>query len=313
MTSRQALRARPPVEALDWVSRQGPSGARVSSLRRLRGGTSSATHAVNLRTLDGRLHRFVLRRFVRLDWLMREPDLAAREARALQRVDATSVPTPRLVAVDSDGTHCDVPALLTERLPGEIRVAERTPDGYFATMAGLLPEIHGVETNPAFERSMPYDTYADLASLQPPAWSCDPASWAGVIAEAQGPEPDTVRTFIHRDFHPGNVLWRRGRVSGLVDWTNASYGPPGVDLGHCRRNCAVLFGVEGADRFLAAYLDQPGSVDYAVHWDCRLLVDMESGEPDPAQWHDVGRTDLNSAIMRQRLDAYAASLCARLD
>jgi aminoglycoside phosphotransferase (APT) family kinase protein len=269
---------------------------------------------VNLRGADGRLQRLVLRRYVRRDWLAREPDLAAREASVLRRVDGMSLPTPRLLAVDSEAGHCDVPAVLSERLPGQIRVEALLPDEYFSAMAVLLPPIHAVETDPAFERSRPYFTYADLASLQPASWSHDPASWTRVIEEAQRAEPATARTFIHRDFHPGNLLWQRGRVSGVVDWVNASYGPPGIDLGHCRVNCAILFGVEGADRFLSAYLEQPEAVEYEPHWDCRTLVEaLGEFAFEPTQWHDVGRTELDHAAIAARLDAYAASLCARLD
>jgi aminoglycoside phosphotransferase (APT) family kinase protein len=41
---------------------------------------------------------------------------------------------------------------------------------------------------------------------------------------------------VHRDFHPGNVLWRRGTVSGVVDWQAACTGPAVADVAHCRVN-----------------------------------------------------------------------------
>lgn len=95
---------------------------------------------------------------------------------------------------------------------------------------------------------------------------------------------------------------------------NASYGPPGIDVGHCRVNCAVLFAVDGANRFLSAYLEQAASVAYEPHWDCRTLVEaLEDFSFDPTQRHDVGRTELDHAAIAVRLDAYAASVCARLD
>src|SRR3954471_10819028 len=37
-------------------------------------------------------------------------------------------------------------------------------------------------------------------------------------------------------FSPGNLLWRRGRITGVVDWQSACVGPPSVDIGHCRAN-----------------------------------------------------------------------------
>ena len=181
-------------------------------------------------------------------------------------------------------------------------------------MAGLLPMIHRVGTDPDFQRSRPYFTYADLTTLRPVSWSREPISWTRVIEEARGPEPASVRTFIHRAVHPGSMLRKRDRISGLVDWVGAFYGPPGIDLGHCRVNCAILFGVNRADRFLSAYLDEPGAVEYEPHWDCRTAVEAPGDFPiDPTQWHDVSRSELDHAALRGRsLDASAHTEFNRL-
>jgi len=45
----------------------------------------------------------VLRRYVRDDWLAKEPDLATREADALRILEDSPLPVPRLVAVDPTG------------------------------------------------------------------------------------------------------------------------------------------------------------------------------------------------------------------
>jgi aminoglycoside/choline kinase family phosphotransferase len=58
---------------------------------------------------------------------------------------------------------------------------------------------------------------------------------------------------LHRDFHPGNVLWRYGRVSGVVDWLGACSGPAPADVAHCRTNLLTM-GTEVASRF-------------TVHWE----------------------------------------------
>jgi hypothetical protein len=47
---------------------------------------------------------------------------------------------------------------------------------------------------------------------------------------------DGHAVFIHRDYNPGNVLWTRHAISGIVDWQTTSVGPPSVDVGHCRSN-----------------------------------------------------------------------------
>ena len=62
---------------------------------------------------------------------------------------------------------------------------------------------------------------------------------------------------MHRDFHPGNVLWPHGRAS-VVDWANACRGPWGCDVAHCRDNLIRIDGQGAADRFLAEYRSLTG-------------------------------------------------------
>ncbi len=57
---------------------------------------------------------------------------------------------------------------------------------------------------------------------------------------------------LHRDFHPGNVLWRYGRVSGVVDWLGACAGPAAADVAHCRVNLLTM-GAEAAERFTVSW------------------------------------------------------------
>ena len=60
--------------------------------------------------------------------------------------------------------------------------------------------------------------------------------WERAVEVFLGDVPAHDVGFIHRDFHPGNVLWKRRRLTGIVDWQAASIGPRSVDIGHCRAN-----------------------------------------------------------------------------
>lgn len=64
--------------------------------------------------------------------------------------------------------------------------------------------------------------------------------------------------FIHRDFHPGNVLWQQGKVTGVVDWQSASTGPAVMDVGHCRVNL-FRYGLDAADQFTASWEELTGA------------------------------------------------------
>jgi hypothetical protein len=63
---------------------------------------------------------------------------------------------------------------------------------------------------------------------------------------------------LHRDFHPGNVLWRRGTVTGVVDWQAACTGPAVADVAHCRVNLLTI-GTGAADRFTALWQRAAGA------------------------------------------------------
>jgi aminoglycoside phosphotransferase (APT) family kinase protein len=92
--------------------------------------------------------------------------------------------------------------------------------------------------------------------------------WLRAIEVLEGRAPAHERVFIHRDYHPGNVLWRREEVSGVVDWVNASIGSPWADVGHCRVNLASQLGQRAADRFMDLYRAACGrSDDYHPYWD----------------------------------------------
>lgn len=299
------LRVPPTPESLRWVESVIGRGARVASVRRLRGGVSSAVHSLVV-VRDGASQRLVLRRFVRADWFAREPDIARREAAALWLLKSADVPAPRLIAVDEDGSASGVPSVLMTRLRGRIVLAPPDIDSWLRQMAEALRRIHAARPS-STEMPWRYKTYNDPTTLDVPTWSARPREWAQVLAVARGPSPAATQHLIHRDYHPANVLWSRGRVSGIVDWVNACRGPAGVDIGHCRRNLALSHGVEVADRFLDHCTGRAG---YDPYWDIITLTDWLPGGDTYDGWTDLG-LDVPVRTVRARADDYVASLAAR--
>jgi aminoglycoside phosphotransferase (APT) family kinase protein len=265
------LRGPVPDEALRWVTASVGGNARVLAAEALSGGTSSAVHAVFVDTGASRPRELVLRRFVRLDWLAEEPDTAAREAEALELVADLDLPTPRLVAVDPDGSVAGAPAVLMSRLRGRVEWDPRAAEEVLRALAEPLPVIHsvGVSAGGALPCYRPYP----LRMRRPPAWAERPDVWERAIEVLDGESPSGERLFVHRDYHPGNVLWEDGCVSGIVDWVNASIGSAWADVGHCRVNIASELGQEAADRFLDLYRAASGRTDeYHPYWDISAAI-----------------------------------------
>ena len=252
--TRRLLRSRPPRQALAWAAAR--LGGPVVSARALRGGMSSAVHLLTVADGAGRRRRAVLRRYVRPELNAAEPDIAEREARALRAAGAADVPTPALLAVDPAGTEAGVPAVLMSRLPGRVDWWPSDTGRWVCRLAGVLPAIHGAPLPPAgligpFAPDLP-------ASYQPPPWARYPRIWDRATAISRGPAPVLPQVLVHRDFHPGNVLWRRGMISGVVDWQAACTGPAVIDVAHCRVNL-LAFGTGAAERFTAWWQHATGA------------------------------------------------------
>jgi aminoglycoside phosphotransferase (APT) family kinase protein len=265
------LRGPVPDEALRWVTAAVGRGARVCAEQALAGGTSSAVHALRVEAANGERHELVLRRFVRLDWLAEEPDVARREASALRLLGSGILPTPRLVAVDETGAAAGAPAVLMTRLPGDIDWDPPVVEDFLRKLAEPLPPLHATRV-PAGTQLPDYRSYP-LRMCRAPAWASKPQAWLRAIELLDAPAPTAERLLIHRDYHPGNVLWQHGRVSGLVDWVNASIGSPWADVGHCRCNLASELGQAAADRFLDLYRTAAGrGDDYHPYWDISAVL-----------------------------------------
>ncbi len=285
------LRRQPPRSTLDWVAAAVGSRARVIGVRRLRNAWAAAVHAIDVDD-DGERHGLVLRRWVRADQPP-DPGVVDNEAAALSLLASEpELATPALVACDADGLVADAPALVMTRLPGRDVLAPPDLDAYLDGLVAALHAIHSVAVSPSSGiddyRPWGIDRLTDA-----PAWSRRPDVWRRAIEIARTPVPAAPTVLCHRDFHPGNVLWRHGRVSGVVDWTHTCRGPAAADVAHCRANLALLFGLEVADDFTRRY----GTLDDLAWFD--IVDTVGAGAPEVWRWHDAGRADIDvDTIMR---------------
>lgn len=107
----------------------------------------------------------------------------------------------------------------------------------------------------------------------------------GVWARAGGVRnspPPTTMTLIHRDDHPENTVWSASRLTGVVDWTQASCGPPALDVAHMRWNLAADHGRKVADQFLDCYRATTGRrLEHHAYWDLVSLLDLLFDGEDP--------------------------------
>lgn len=228
---------------LAWALRALGPAAELLRVKLIQNNGHVVLHAIEIENRGVR-RKLILRRYIDLDWLRQEPDLAEREAKVLQLLeDAPGLRTPKLVAVDPHGKELGWPTVLMTRLPGR----EQWKPPSIERFAAVGPAIHGVQVPSTFR---PYRSYYDFTTIEPPPWTTQPKLWERAFAVAAQARPeDARRCFIHRDHHAGNVLWAYGNVTGVVDWVEACLGPPAIDFARARLNLAAQMGVSAARRY----------------------------------------------------------------
>ena len=247
-----------PVRA--WIELR--TGARVVNVRRVPGASSTAVHAVRLAD-DSTL---VLRRYVWEKFRQEEPEAPVREISALAYARAHRLPVPEVIAADPWGVEVGdgVPVLLMARLRGRALPA---PD--VRALAAVAAQVHALNGD-GFGHG--YYPWCRDTSTRPPRARRRPELWEQALELWRSAEPAFRPCFIHRDFHPGNVLWCNGALSGVVDWANACVGPAGIDVATCRWNLQEWAGEEAASAFVALYEELTGKPHHP-YWDVAKLVE----------------------------------------
>ncbi|MGI0131348.1 MAG: phosphotransferase family protein [Thermoplasmata archaeon] len=196
-------------------------------------------------------------------------------------------------------------ALLLTRLPGHPPGPDdRGRDDFTSQLADTLAQVHAipVPAPPLPALRLNYDRpHATL-----PDWLPRTQVWTRAVAAVREPPPPADAVLLHRDYHPENTLWSGGRLSGVVDWTQASTGPAQFDLGHMRWNLVADHGQQAADRFLTDYRAASGrDLEHQPYWDLVALLDLLLCSNEPGdQPGDITPGDLHT------FEQYAQTLLA---
>lgn len=209
-----------------WVEKNLAPGERIEGARRLLGGWSSQMRRLDISGPQGG-RSLALRSFVKPFYVRHAPGLLAREADILRLLAGTDVPAARCVAVDARGEHCDHPSLLMTLLPGEVRVEDAGAEQRIGLLAGQLAGIHAVAVT-GTTRPRDYEAWTAPDRVRVPDATGRPLLWRRAVDVIRREPPAYVPKFLHRDFHPGNVLFGgAGRNCGSAGSSTGSR-PPGA-------------------------------------------------------------------------------------
>jgi aminoglycoside phosphotransferase (APT) family kinase protein len=281
--------------ALRWAA-DALGASRVHEVRSLAFGTTS-----DMRLLDADGEQVVLRRY-EAGWVRHlAPSLVEAEVLALTEAGRALGPVvPRPLAADASGAEAGSPALLMTFLPGSARLHELD----LGAAAAALAALHATPPPGGLPEAQ---EWLDRKRLDVPGWTRSPDAWRALIELARRPRPEAESVFLHRDYHPGNMLWEDGHLSGIVDWPFACYGPAGVDVAHMRTNLALISDPAVAHAFLAAYGECDPSYVHDPWWDAVDLLSFDPGYSGVVAFAAFG---LESSLdqIRDRAQAWAEAI-----
>jgi aminoglycoside phosphotransferase (APT) family kinase protein len=302
------LRQRPNAQARRWVGQQ--LGGEVVATRRLKGGISTSTRAVTVERPDGTRRHAVLRTFVRDGWLRAEPDLAAREAALLEVLEQAGVPAPRLLGVDADGTESGSVCLIMTLERGRPVHAPADRSRWIRGLVDAMVRVHDVSP-PAIpnlrDQRARLDLHVREATPQRYGMQVDAALWA-LVAQHWPMVTQRRATLLHDDYHPGNVLWSRGRLTSVVDWTGAGFGEPASDACYLRQDVALVCGSDAGDEVIAAYEAAVGApVPDRPFWELLAATRAKGAE----EWWWGSYVDFGVAVTLPEVERRLERLIAR--
>jgi aminoglycoside phosphotransferase (APT) family kinase protein len=278
----------------------GEDSVQVREARRLTGGASRETWALDVWTADG-----VVELILRRDQPGLQRTGLALEAAAFRAAEAAGVPVPPIVATGGEEGPLGYEYVLSERVAGEtlgrrILCDEALADvrSTLATRCGsILAAIHAIPCDaiPGLPRIDPLaamreqlDRFAEASPVFELAYA-----W---LRDHRG--PGTGATVVHGDFRLGNLMIATDGIRAVLDWEQVHAGDPVEDLGWlCVR--AWRFGGPGQvggfgelDDLIAAYElsgGRPISRSVVRWWELYGTVRWGLGCLEMASWHLGGR------------------------
>ena len=276
----------------------------------LAGGVSARMTALEIDDGAGGVHRLIVRQHGPAD-RARNPTIARDEFRLLTALRAAGLPAPAPYDLDETGELLGAPGVVIEYIEGETDFAPAHRDDYLQQFAAQLTQIHSVDVPACNLSFLPRqaETWASIINTRPKQLddSLDEGRIRDALAAAWPWRQHSPSALLHGDYWPGNILWRDGRLVGVIDWEDAALGDPLADLAISRLDMLWALDRDAMDRCTEIYAALTAiDLDALPYWDlCAAL-------------RPAGRLNIwasNSAAevrMRERHRLFVAQAFARL-
>lgn len=297
------------------VQKLAPQG-KLLDIRPLSGGMSAHMTAFELEDAAGQRQKLIWRSYQQ-GQACATP--MAREFRLLQMTQSVGLNTPAPYYLDLSGEIFAQLYLVIEYMEGHMLFAPPDLAHYLRQLAAQLAQIHAADY-----------TKHDLSFL-PKVANCveierERPLLLTTLREdhirhllAQWPSlPRNPATLLHGDFWPGNSLWLEDKLVGVIDWEDAKWGDPLLDLAISRLDIAWIFGMAATHTFTQHYQAQVAwDYTHLPYWDlCAALRFMRIFGNDLAAagtyFVPFGRDDINEQMIRENFNYFVDQALANV-
>ena len=233
---------------------------------------------------------------------LRNPHIARDEYRLLRALASTGLPAPEALYLCPSN---DPPFLISSFAAGAAGVPAERPAAVCRALADCLYAIHAVDLRQHDLEFLP-DVGEIMSSDRLPRSAAD-FKLEAAMKSAAPRIAFNAPALLHGDFWPGNLLWRGGDVSAIIDWEDAMLGDPLADLGKSRLEVLWALGREAMTEYTTRYLALNRGLDakwlpYWDLWGARRLAHFAAFAP------------VQTVIprMRAQYEAFAADAIRRL-
>ncbi|MEM7097511.1 MAG: aminoglycoside phosphotransferase family protein [Pseudomonadota bacterium] len=226
--------------ARTWL-REWASETKVREVVDLGTGTTASIYGVVFETSRG-TQRAVLR-------MLDVPvNLCLRESMVLNRLAKAGLSVPRCYGVKArpDQGCC----MLLDWISGGTVGRPQDIQTYAHQMADVLAQIH---SQPPMHGLPKYTTVLNRQLRQAAA-----VERLGDVVEVVSRERGKIENtmLLHGDLWPGNVLFKRKQLMGVVDWSDACVGPQLADVANTRMELAWMWGEQAMHLFTQRYFEK---------------------------------------------------------
>jgi aminoglycoside phosphotransferase (APT) family kinase protein len=178
-------------------------------------------------------------------------------------------------------------------------------------IAEIAVLLHSLDLPAKMFRAWRDSWIAPLDGFRVPVDAQKPAVWKTAFGVMAAPPPKDTAVFLHCDLLPVNMLWSRGRITGLTDWNSIHRGPRAIDVGHCRRYLAALYSPEWSEQLRSLYESIAG-VTLDPWWDLYALLHYDDSAPKWMRGQVAGRRPVDVPGMTSRVEVAIETALRRL-